>query len=109
MARTPFLQFCKEENISPWSGYAEAREGRLKLTKVRARTFVDDVDREAWRALAPKVSGRAKAGEHAMQVAALKIAELGKVVAAGLVDRDHVVAHLRKAIREAGLVADQAA
>jgi hypothetical protein len=101
MMRTPFRQFCKEENISPRFGYMEAAAGRLTLTKVGSRTFIDDADRKAWRKLAPKVTG--KAGDIVLKVAEQKLKELGAAVAKGLIARALVTERLSAAAARAGL------
>lgn len=93
--RIPILQFAKNENVSARFLYKESVSGRLVLTKVGSRTFVDDVDAAAWRALAPKVSGAA--GNIALQAAEQHIEHLGKALAAGQLDPAKVRARLAAA------------
>jgi hypothetical protein len=99
--RIPIKLFAEQEHVTTRYLYQESKVGRLTLTKVGRRTFVDDVDADAWRALAPKVKGGA--GEIALQVAVQKLEHLGKVVAEGRLDRDHVVARLVAVAERAGL------
>jgi hypothetical protein len=99
--RTPIKKFAEQEQVSLRYLYNEAAAGRLVFTKVGSRTFVDDVDAEEWRALAPKVTG--KAGDIAMKVAIQKIEELGKAVSDGYIDRARAAAQLTKVVRKTGL------
>jgi hypothetical protein len=99
--RTPIRKFAEQESVTTRYLYSECKAGRLTLTKVGRRTFIDDIDAEAWRALAPKVTGTA--GNTAMLAAKQKLEHLGKIVAAGQLDRRHVVEHLTAIIQKAGL------
>jgi hypothetical protein len=105
--RTPIQKFAKREDVSVRFLYKERDAGRLTLTKVGSRTFVDDADAEQWRALATKVTGTA--GDAAMQAVEQKLEQLGKVVAAGRLDRHHVVARLAAVTEKAGLTLQAAA
>jgi hypothetical protein len=105
--RTPVQKFAKNENVSLRFIYKEAAAGRLTLTKVGSRTFVDDVDADHWRALAPKVNGTA--GDVVMKIAEQKLRELGQAVADGIVDRTHAVARLSHVAAVAGLIIHEAA
>jgi hypothetical protein len=82
--RTPIQAFAKQENVTTRFLYEECKAGRLTLTKVGRRTFVDDIDGEAWRALAPKVTGPVPI---AIQTAERHIQQLGKMVEAGQILR----------------------
>jgi hypothetical protein len=99
--RTPIQKFAGKEGITTRFLYKEARRGRLILTKVGSRTFVDDVDAEQWRALAPKYNGTV--GDVVMKVAEEKLKALGKAVADGHVDRVRAVRRLEQVARETGL------
>jgi hypothetical protein len=99
--RTPLIKFAAKEDISVRFVYKEAAAGRLVLTKVGSRTFVDDADAEAWRALAPKVNGTA--GDIALKTAVAKLEELAKAVADGQVDRALVADRLASLARRTGL------
>jgi|HubBroStandDraft_1064217.scaffolds.fasta_scaffold1847708_1 hypothetical protein len=101
MSRTPIRKFAEQQDVSIRFLYKEAAAGRLVLTKVGSRTFVDDTDGADWQALAPKVNGTA--GDIVLKVAEQKLKEVGKAVAEGQIDRAHAVAHLAKAARLAGL------
>jgi hypothetical protein len=100
--RTPIQPFAKQERVSVRYLYNEAAEGRLTLTKVGSRTFVDDEDAAAWRALAPKVTG--KRGERELQAASKQIEDLGRAVSEGKIDRAFAAARLAKVARKAGLI-----
>jgi hypothetical protein len=99
--RTPIKKFAEVENISLRFAYKEVKAGRLVLTKVGSRTFIDDPDADRWRALAPKVTG--KAGDVALQVVEQKLVELGRAVENGQIDRARVVEHLADVARRTGL------
>ncbi len=99
--RTPIRKFADNESVSVRYLYKEAEAGRLVLTKVGSRTFVDDTDAEAWRALAPKFNGTV--GDRILQVAVKNLKELGKAVAEGLIDRAHASARLAETVRSVGL------
>lgn len=95
--RTPIRQFAKQEHLGLSYIYSEARAGRLVLTKVGSRTFVEDTDADRWRALAPKIG---EPGVAILEAARLKLETLGKAVKAGQVDRDRAAAKLAKVIRK---------
>jgi hypothetical protein len=99
--RTPIRKFAQQEHVTPRFLYKEAERGRLVLTKVGSRTFVDEPDAEAWRALAPKVDGTV--GDIVLKVTEQKLKELGAAVAKGLVDRDLVIDRLSTVAARAGL------
>jgi hypothetical protein len=101
--RMPIKKFAEQEQVSVRFLYGEAQAGRLVLTKVGSLTFVDDIDAENWRALAPKFKGTA--GDRLIQVASQKLEELGRAVSDGHLERDRVIAHLAKITRKAGLAA----
>ena len=105
--RSPIKKFAEQEGVSVRFLYNEAAAGRLDLTKVGSRTFVDDGDAEKWRALATKVTG--KRGHKALEGAEQKLRELGTAVEQGQLDRAVVVTHLAEIARKTGLVLDQAA
>jgi hypothetical protein len=105
--RTPVRKFATNENVSLRFIYKEAAAGRLTLTKVGSRTFIDDVDAERWRALAPKVNGTVS--DLVMKAAEQKLKELGQAVAEGLIDRRHAVARLAQVAQSAGLIINEAA
>ena len=81
---TPIKKFAETENISLRFAYKDVKAGRLVLTKVGSRTFIDDEDAERWRALAPKVG---QAGELVLQAARQAVENLGRAVERGLVER----------------------
>jgi hypothetical protein len=85
--RKPLKVFCKDENISPRKAYDEFYAGRLVFTKVGHRVFIDDEDGARWRDLAPKVTGKAGAGELVLQAARQAVENLGRAVDRGLVER----------------------
>jgi hypothetical protein len=99
--RTPIKKFAEDESVSVRFLYNEAADGRLRLTKVGSRTFVDDADAEEWRALAPKFDGTA--GDRVMQAAFQKLEDLGRAVTEGHIDRALVVKQLAKVTRKIGL------
>jgi hypothetical protein len=102
--RTPFAQFCKQESISKRLAYNEVTAGRLVLTKVGRKSFVDDADAAAWRALAPKVTGNI--GQMALKLAAQSLQRLGQAVSEGTIDRATVIDEITKVVRQSGLVAE---
>ena len=102
--RTPIRKFAERENVTTRYLYSECQAGRLTLTKVGRRTFVDDVDAAAWRALAPKITGTA--GNTAMLAAEQKLEHLGAVVAAGRFDRHEAATRLAAITRKTGLLLD---
>lgn len=58
LMRKPLKDFCQEENISIRHAYDEKYAGRLIFTYVGRRAFITDDDAAAWRALAPRVTGK---------------------------------------------------
>jgi hypothetical protein len=64
-------------------------------------------DTDAWLNSFPKVTG--KVGDAALAAAEQRLAELGKAVAAGHLDRSFVVEQLKQITEEAGLVERTAA
>lgn len=86
--RTPIQKFAEADNVSVRFLYKEANAGRLVLTKVGSRTFIDDEDAERWRALAPKIG---HAGEIALRAAKQAVENLGHAVEQGLIEQ-HVAA-----------------
>jgi hypothetical protein len=104
MARTPIKKFAEQEGVTDRFLYMEVKAGRLVLTKVGSRTFVDDADAEDWRALAPKVTGPGIT----TQAAERHIEHLGRMVAKGRIDRAHATERLAAAARKAGLLLEPA-
>ena len=104
--RKPFRQFCKDEFISERFGYNEVSAGRLTLTKVGSRNFVDDEDAARWRALAPKIG---RAGDVALQAAERAIETLGRAVKAGDIDKASAARRLQAVATAFGLNSEQAA
>lgn len=104
--RTPIQKFALREEVTARFLYKEAAAGRLVLTKVGSRTFIDDIDAEAWRALAPKVTG--KAGDVALKVAEQKLQELSTAIAKGYIDRQIAVDRLFTTAKRLGLNQDVA-
>lgn len=105
--RTPIQKFAEQEGVTTRFLYKEAQRGRLILTKVGSRTFVDDVDAEQWRALAQKYNGTV--GDIVMKVAEEQLKALGKAVAEGHVDRVRAVRRLEQIARQNGLILEQTA
>jgi hypothetical protein len=105
--RTPILKFAAQEHVTARYLYKEAKVGRLVLTKVGRRTFVDEADAERWRALAPKFNGTA--GDRILAVTIENLKELGNAVAQGLVDRAHASARLVRTAQRAGLLENRQA
>jgi hypothetical protein len=99
--RTPIIKFAEQRKLSIRFLYNEAAAGRLVLTKVGSRTFIDDADAESWDALAQKVTG--SAGDKALQIVEQRIEELGLQVAAGRLDRRKVIDRLGAVAVKAGL------
>jgi hypothetical protein len=98
--RTPIKQFAKDEKVSVRFLYKEAAAKRLVLTKVGARTFIEEQDASRWRALAPKVGNP---GDLAVQIAVRAVEALGQAVAEGVVDRKVAVLAVRKAAAASGV------
>ena len=101
--RTPILKFAASEHVTARFLYNEARRGRLVLTKVGSRTFVDDKDAAAWRALAPKVDGTV--ANIAVQSAVKAVEALRRAVAEGHIKRKDAARAIRSATKSAGLAA----
>jgi hypothetical protein len=101
--RTPLQKFARQENVSTRFLYKEARCGRLVLTKVGGRTFVDDEDAEAWRKAAPKYDGTG--AEAVMKQAVQKLQDVGRAVAAGKIDKAFAMEKLDAAAHQCGLAA----
>jgi hypothetical protein len=102
--RTPLRKFCQEEGISLRTAYNEINAGRLTITKVRQLTFVDDVDREAWRALAPKFTGNGC--EVALKAAEQSMFEVGRLVSQGKIAGEVAIERLKKALPASGVQED---
>jgi hypothetical protein len=102
MARTPIQDFAKREGVTTRFIYKEIELGRLTLTKVGSRSFIDDEDAEAWRALAMRVT-KVTGAQVATQIIEKQILQLGQKVARGRIDRAHVVNRLTEVIHKSGL------
>src|SRR5215831_14244449 len=98
--RTTIKKFAEGEGVSIRFLYKEAASGRLVMTKVGSRTFIDDEDAAKWRALALKVTG--KADNMALRVAVQKIEELGRAVGQGRIARQFAVSRLFEVVRKVG-------
>jgi hypothetical protein len=101
--RTPILKFAENEHLSARFLYKEAKRGRLVLTKVGSRTFIDDADAAAWRALAPKVNGTV--ADITLQTAVKAVEALRRAVAEGHLERKVAALAIRNAAKSAGLTA----
>jgi hypothetical protein len=99
--RTPIKKFAEQETLSVRFLYNEAKAGRLTLTKVGARTFIDDEDAARWRALAPKVGGNS--GELALRTAVKAIEALKPAIEYGHLDQAIAARTLRDAALAAGV------
>jgi hypothetical protein len=102
MARTPIQKFAKQEGVTTRYLYKEIEVGRLTLTKVGSRSFIDDEDAEAWRATALRVT-KVTGAQVAVQVLEKQILQVGQKVANGRIDRTHVVERLTDVIHKSGL------
>ena len=101
MAWTPIKRFAQQESVGLSFLYGEVRKGRLVITKRGYLSGIDDEDAARWRAMAPKVTG--KAGNIALKVAEQKLKDLGAAVAEGLVDRDLVIERLTAVLKQTGI------
>jgi hypothetical protein len=102
MARTPIQEFAKREGVTTRFIYKEIELGRLTLTKVGSRSFIDDEDAEAWRAQAMRVT-KVTGAQVTTQLVEKQILQLGRKVARGGIDRAHVLTRLEEAIHKSGL------
>ncbi len=57
----PFRQWCKDNGISPQTGYREISADRLIVVKVGARTYVTPEADKAWREALPRFQPRTAA------------------------------------------------
>ena len=55
----PLKDFCRLLSISTDTASREVKRGKLRLTKVGKRTFVDREDRKAYLASLPKIEAHA--------------------------------------------------
>lgn len=101
--RLPIILFAAREHVTRRYLYQEAAAGRLTLTKVGRRTFVDDADAAAWRALAPKVTGNS--GARALCMAERTLRDVSAACDAGHLDRAAAINRLAQIAAEVGLQA----
>jgi hypothetical protein len=99
--RVPLNQFLKRENIGRTFFYAEVNRGRIAVTKVGAKSFIDDDDAAAWRALARKTGG--DPGEIALQQAQQAVEAITHAIEQGTLKRRAAINRLRDLTRAAGL------
>jgi hypothetical protein len=98
--RTPIIEFAKNEKVSLRFIYKEIAAKRLVAVKYGSRTFIDDIDAERWRALAPKIGAT---GDVILDTAVRAVEALGRAIQHGEVDHNIAVSKMREVSASSGL------